>query len=58
MLFTTLVILTLLCLALPITRVYAVIGAGLLLYLYPLLTIGTLLFMGGAWTSPVFVDTA
>ena len=39
MLFTTLVVITVLCLLIPMTRVYAVIGAGLLLYFYTTLTL-------------------
>ena len=39
MLFTTLVVTTVLCLLIPMTRVYAVIGAGLLLYFYTSLTL-------------------
>ena len=39
MFFTTLVVITVLCLALPLTRMYGVIGAGLLLYFYTTLTL-------------------
>ena len=39
MLFTTLVVTTVLCLLIPMTRIYAVIGAGLLLYFYTSLTL-------------------
>jgi hypothetical protein len=39
MLFTTLVVITALCLLIPMTRIYAVIGAGLLLYFYTTLTL-------------------
>ena len=50
MLFTTLVVTTVLCLLIPMTRVYAVIGAGLLLYFYTSLTltlIGVLIILPG-----------
>ena len=49
MLFTTFVVITALCLLIPITRMYAVIGAGLLLYFYTYLTLGVLLVAGGAF---------
>ena len=39
MFFTTLVVITVLCLALPLTRMYGVVGAGLLLYFYTTLTL-------------------
>jgi hypothetical protein len=42
MLFTTLVVTTLLCLLIPMTRLYAVVGAGLLLYFYTALTLALL----------------
>ena len=46
MTFITLAVITVLCLALPLTRMYAVIGAGLLLYFYTYLTLGVLLVAG------------
>ena len=46
MFLITLVVITLLCLIFPSTRIYAVIGTGLLLFLYPLWAIGTLLTGG------------
>ena len=49
MTFITLAVITVLCLALPLTRMYAVIGAGLLLYFYTYLTLGVLLVAGGAF---------
>ena len=49
MTFITLVVITVLCIALPITRLYGAIGAGLLLYLYLYLTIGVLLVSAGAF---------
>jgi hypothetical protein len=39
MFFTTLLAVTALCLLIPTTRIYAVIGAGLLLYFYTTLTL-------------------
>jgi len=38
-----------LCLLLPVTRVYGVIGAGILMYFYPFPTIGILLTGGIAY---------
>ena len=38
-----------LCLLLPVTRVYGVIGAGILLYFYPFPTLGILLTGGAAF---------
>jgi len=38
-----------LCLLLPVTRVYGVIGAGILLYFYPFPTLGILLLGGAAF---------
>lgn len=49
MFLTTLVAITLLCLVFPSTRIYAVIGTGLLLFLYPLWAIGFLLTGGVAY---------
>jgi len=49
MFFTTLVVITALCLLIPMTRIYAVIGAGLLLYFYTTLTLtllGVLIISG------------
>ena len=43
MAFFTVAAISALCLLLPITRVYGVIGAGILLYFYPVPTIGILL---------------
>jgi len=40
------VVITLPCLIFPSTRIYAVIGTGLLLFLYPLWAIGLLLAGG------------
>jgi hypothetical protein len=40
--FLTVAILTALCLLLPVTRIYGVIGLGILLYFRPFLTLGVL----------------
>ena len=42
-------VITLLCLLFPSTRVYSVIGTGMLLFLYPLWAIGLLLAAGIAY---------
>ena len=49
MLFITLAVTTVLFLLFPPTRLYAVIDMGLLLFLYPFLTIGILLLAGVAY---------
>jgi hypothetical protein len=49
MFLITLVVITLLCLVFASTRIYAVIGTGLLLFLYPFLTIGFLFAAGIAY---------
>ena len=46
MFLITLVVITLLCLVFPSTRVYSVVGMGMLLFLYPLWAIGLLLAAG------------
>jgi hypothetical protein len=46
MFFITLVVITAVCLLLPTARLYGIIGAMLLLYFYPFLTIGVLLLAG------------
>jgi hypothetical protein len=49
MLFTTLVVITVLCLALPLTRMYGVIGSVITLYFYPQYTLtllGVLIISG------------
>jgi hypothetical protein len=48
MAYLTLVLLTGLCFVFPPAWIYAVLGAGALLYLYPLLTLGVLLAGGVA----------
>ena len=42
MTFTTLVVFTVLCLALPLTRLYGIIGAVITLYFYPQYTLSLL----------------
>ena len=49
MAFFTVAVISALCLLLPVTRVYGVIGAGILLYFYPFPTIGILLTGGAAF---------
>ena len=49
MTFFTVAVIAALCLLLPITRVYGVIGAGILLYFHPFLTLGILLTGGTAF---------
>ena len=44
--FLTVAVVTALCLLLPVTRVYGVIGVGMLLYFRPALTLGVLLVAG------------
>ena len=46
MTFLTVAIVTALCLLLPVTRIYGVIGVGMLLYFKPALTLGVLLIAG------------
>ena len=43
MAFFTVAAVSALCLLLPVTRAYGVIGAGILMYFYPFPTIGILL---------------
>ena len=47
MTYFTVAAISALCLLLPVTRVYGVIGVGMLLYFYPFPTLGILL-IGGA----------
>ena len=49
MAFFTVAIISALCLLLPVTRVYGVVGAGILPYFFPLPTIGILLTGGAAF---------
>ena len=44
--FLTVAVVTALCLLLPVTRVYGVIGVGMLLYFRPVITLGFLLIAG------------
>ena len=44
--FLNVAIVTALCLVLPVTRIYGVIGVGILLYFRPSLTLGVLLIAG------------
>ena len=47
MTYFTVAVISALCLLLPVTRVYGVIGAGILVYFNPVPTLGILL-IGGA----------
>jgi hypothetical protein len=49
MFFTTLVVMTMLCLAFPFTRMYGILGVGLLLYFNFYLTFGVLLVTVAAY---------
>lgn len=49
MTFLTVTLLSIVLLAIPLTRVYGAIGVALLLYVYPLLTLGAALVAGGAY---------
>ena len=49
MTFINVAIVTALCLLLPVTRIYGVIGVGILLYFRPFLTLGTLLLAGAIY---------
>jgi hypothetical protein len=49
MFWITLAVMTVLCLAFPITRAYGILGAGLLLYFNFYLTLGVLLVAGSAY---------
>ena len=49
MAFVTLAVMTALCLLLPVTRIYGVIGVGILLYLRPLLSLIVLATAGIAY---------
>ena len=49
MAFFTVAVISALCLLLPVTRVYGVIGAGILLYFFPFPTIGILLTVGAGY---------
>ena len=49
MTFITVAVVTALCLLLPVTRIYGVIGVGMLLYFQPYPTIGVLALAGIAY---------
>ncbi len=49
MAFFTVAAVSALCLLLPVTRVYGVIGAGILVYFYPIPALGILLLGGAAY---------
>jgi hypothetical protein len=47
--FLTVAVVTALCLLLPVTRVYGVIGVGMLLYFRPVITLAVLALAGIAY---------
>ncbi len=47
--FLTVAVVTALCLLLPITRIYGVLGLGILLYFSPFLSLGVLTVAGVAY---------
>ena len=49
MTFLTVAAVSALCLLLPVTRIYGVIGAGILLYFFPFPTLGILATGGAAF---------
>ena len=49
MTYFTVAVISALCLLLPVTRVYGIIGAGILVYFHPFPTIGILLLGGIAF---------
>jgi hypothetical protein len=49
MTYFTVAVISALCLLLPVTRVYGIIGAGILVYFYPVPSIGLLLLGGIAF---------
>jgi len=49
MTYFTVATISALCLLLPVTRVYGVIGAGILMYFYPVPTLVILLIGGAAF---------
>ena len=49
MTYFTVAVISALCLLLPVTRVYGITGAGILIYFYPVPTIGILLISGLAY---------
>ena len=49
MAFITLAVMTALCFLLPVTRIYGIVGVGILLYFRPYLTLGVLALAGIAY---------
>ena len=49
MAFFTVAVISALCLVLPMTRVYGLLGAAILIYFFPFLTLGILLSGGVAY---------
>ena len=49
MTFLNVAIVTVLCLLLPVTRIYGVIGVGILLYFRPVLSLAVLALVGIAY---------
>jgi hypothetical protein len=49
--FLNVAIVTALCLLLPATRIYGIIGVGILLYFKPSLTLGLLIIAGISYLS-------
>ena len=49
MAFITVAVVTALCLLLPVTRIYGVIGVGILLYFRPVLSLAVLALVGIAY---------
>ena len=47
--FINVAIVTVLCLLLPATRIYGIIGVGILLYFRPSITLGVLIIAGIAY---------
>ncbi|MHC4799671.1 MAG: hypothetical protein ACYTF1_23805 [Planctomycetota bacterium] len=49
MTYFTVAVISALCLLLPVTRVYGIVGAGILTYFFPVPTLGILLLGGAAY---------
>ena len=49
MAFFTVAVISALCLILPMTRVYGLLGTGILIYFFPFLTLGILAVAGAAY---------
>jgi len=54
MLFTTFVVITALCLLIPITRMYGVIGALITAYFYPAQTLSLLGVIALGWVAYIY----